>query len=41
MGKPEAPPLDSERVAEMLPRLAINMHEVLPLDGEHVVETPA
>ncbi len=41
MGKPEAPPLDGERVAKTLPRSAINMHEALPLDGERVVETPA
>ena len=41
MSKPEAPPLDGERVAKTLPRSAINMHEALPLDGERVVETPA
>ena len=34
MSKPEAPPLDGERVAETLPHSAINMHEALPLDGE-------
>ena len=41
MSKPEAPPLDGKRVAETLPRSAINMHEALPLDSERVVETPA
>ena len=41
MSKPEVLPLDGERVAKMLPRLAINMHEALPLDGKRVVEMPA
>ena len=38
MGKPEVLPLDGERMAEMLPHSAINMHEALPLDGECMVE---